>query len=156
MKIAGSGLAAATALATLLATLPAHAEAPGQPPPEPAYELSLQLDLPILLVSGGLAASYLVLTEGAPPYCAPACDRSNVNAFDRWAAGNYDKTWQTIGDVTTGLTLALVPLSLLLGEKWRPALNDAVVLAEPALVASAIQVTASYAVGRPRPRVYGE
>jgi membrane-associated phospholipid phosphatase len=155
MPIGGSGLAAATALAALLAAVPAHAEMPDQPS-GPAYQLSFQLDLPILLVSGGLAASYLVLTEGAPPHCAPLCDRSNVNAFDRWAAGHYSPTWQTVGDVTTGLTLALVPVSLLLGEKWRPALNDAVVLAEAALVTSAIQVTAGYAVGRPRPRVYGE
>src|SRR3954469_9501969 len=126
MQIAGLGAAAAAMLATVLAAGPAHADTP----PAPAYELSLQLDLPILLVSGGLAASYLVLTEGAPPHCAALCDRSNVNAFDRWAAGSYSTTWQTVGDVTTGLTLALVPVSLLLGEKWRPALNDAVVLAE--------------------------
>jgi membrane-associated phospholipid phosphatase len=156
MQIAGSGVAAVAALATLLAARPAHATTPDAPPPGPAYQLSLALDLPILLIAGGVAASYLVMGEGAPAYCAPLCERSNVNAFDRWAAGDYDTTWQTVGDVTTGLTLALVPVSLLLGEKWRFALNDAVVVAEAGLVTSAIQVTLSYAVGRPRPRVYGE
>jgi membrane-associated phospholipid phosphatase len=156
MQIAGLSAAAVATLATFLGAMPAHAEAPNEPAAGPAYELSVPLDVPILLISGGLAASYLVLNEGAPPYCAPLCDRSNVNAFDRWAAGHYSTTWQAVGDVTTGLTLALVPLSLLLGEKWRPALNDAVVLAEAALVTSAIQVTTSYAVGRPRPRVYDD
>src|SRR5581483_489728 len=35
-------------------------------------------------------------------------------------------------------------------------LGDLLVVAEAALVTAAIQVPASYAVGRPRPRVYGE
>jgi len=124
--------------------------------PGPAYALSWQLDLPILLISGGLAASYLVVDEVAPPFCAPVCDRAHVNAFDRWAAGYYNPTWQTVGDVTTGVTLVALPLSLFVSESWRPALSDLVVVSEALLTSSAIQVIVSYAVGRPRPRVYGE
>jgi membrane-associated phospholipid phosphatase len=124
--------------------------------PGPAYALSWQLDLPILLISGGLAASYLVVDEVAPPFCAPVCDRARVNAFDRWAAGYYNTTWQTVGDVTTGVTLVALPLSLFVGESWRPALSDLVVVSEALLTSSAIQVIVSYAVARPRPRVYGE
>ena len=124
--------------------------------PGPAYPLSWQLDLPILLISGGLAASYLVLDEQAPPFCAPVCDRAHANAFDRRAAGNYNTTWQTVGDVTTGVTLVALPLSLFVGESWRPALSDLVVVSEALLTSSAIQVITSYAVNRPRPRVYGE
>ncbi len=157
----GVGLSRRTRLAVLLAVWlgvatsgVAAADLDGSP--GPAYQLSWQLDLPVLLISGGLATSYLVVGEKAPPFCAPVCDRANVNAFDRWAAGDYNTTWQTVGDVTTGVILVALPLSLFIGESWRPALNDLVVVSEALLTSSAIQVMSSYAVGRPRPRVYGQ
>src|SRR4051812_33783420 len=96
------------------------------------------------------------MSETAPAACAPLCDRNRVNVFDRWAAGNYSRTWQRVGDVATGATIVLVPLALFAGEDVRPALVDLVVVAESALLSSTIQIMASYATGRPRPRVYGE
>jgi membrane-associated phospholipid phosphatase len=123
---------------------------------ESAYDLSFELDVPLLLLAGSAAGSYLVMNEAPPPHCAPLCDRANVNPFDRPFAGVYDKNWQTVGDIATASTLLLVPGGLLLGEPSRAGLRDLVVVGEAVLVTSAVQVTMAYAVDRPRPRVYGE
>lgn len=120
-----------------------------------AYRLSFELDAPLLLISGGISASYLFLDEAAPPACAPLCDKNKVNAFDRWAAGRYSSTWQTVGDVATAATLVLVPVGLIVGEPSRGGLGDLLVVGETVLVTSAIQVSLSYAFERPRPRLYG-
>ena len=123
---------------------------------ESAYDLSFELDVPLLLIAGGVAGSFLVMNEGPPPACAPVCDKSNINPLDRPFAGVYSKDWQTIGDVATASTLLLVPGGLLLGEPSRAGLRDLVVVGEAVLVTSALQVTMAYAVDRPRPRVYGD
>src|SRR5262249_55883305 len=102
-----------------------------------------------------LASSFFFLSEGAPPPCAPLCDRANVNAFDHFAAGKYDPTWGTAGDIATASVLVLVPLTLVIDEGASAGLNDVLVVGEAALWASAVQVPVSYAVQRPRPRVYG-
>lgn len=130
---------------------PARAEAPRS-----AYRLSVGLDVPLLLITGGVAASFLVLNEGAPPHCAPLCDRSDINAFDRHFAGYYDQGWRTTGNVTMVAVFALVPTALLVAEPSRAGLSDLLVVGETVLLVSSIQVLASYAVGRPRPYVYGE
>ncbi len=140
----------------LVATLVTVARVSAADESGPAYRLSLDVDAPILLVGGALASSFFLLSEGAPPHCAPLCDRANVNAFDRFAAGNYDATWSTVGDVATASIMVLVPLMVVVDEGVAPGLNDWLVVAEAALWASAIQVPISYAVGRPRPRVYGD
>jgi membrane-associated phospholipid phosphatase len=121
-----------------------------------AYPLSFRLDVPLLLIAGGMASSFLFMNETAPPACAPLCDRADVNAFDRPFAGWYSKTWTTVGDITTASVLVLVPAGLLIGEPSRGGLVDLLVVGEAVLLTSALQVTASYAVGRPRPRLYGE
>jgi len=122
----------------------------------PAYRLSLDVDAPILLIGAGLSSSFLFLDEAAPPACAPLCDPSHVNGFDRFAAGTFDRTWDDVGDFATAGVLVLVPLAIVFDEGPGRGLNDWLVVAESALWASAIQVPISYAVGRPRPRVYGE
>jgi membrane-associated phospholipid phosphatase len=122
----------------------------------PAYRLSLEVDLPVLLLGVSSASSYFLMSETAPPACAPRCDPANVNAFDRPFAGLYSTRWQTVGDVATAATLVLVPLTILAGERASDGLRDILVVAEAALVTSAVQVPFSYAVGRPRPRVYGD
>jgi membrane-associated phospholipid phosphatase len=123
---------------------------------EPTYRLSIDVDAPVLLIGAALASSFFFLSESGPPACAPVCDPANVNAFDRLAAGNYDATWGTVGDIATAGVLVLVPLTLVADEGAGPGLNDLLVVGEAALWASAIQVPISYAVERPRPRVYGE
>jgi membrane-associated phospholipid phosphatase len=121
-----------------------------------AYRLSFELDASLLLVAGGVASSFLFMSEANPPACAPLCDRSNINPLDRPFAGIYDERWQLVGDISTISTLVLVPAGLLLGEPSRAGLKDLLVVGEALLVTSAIQVSASYMVNRPRPRVYGE
>ena len=124
--------------------------------PGPAHQLRLDLDLPIVLIAGGMASSFAFMSEAPGVACAPSCDKSNINRLDRFAAGFYDPAWGTVGDVATASTLALPLLAVLLDEGWANGLNDDLVVAEAALVTSALQIATSYAVGRPRPRVYGD
>ena len=122
----------------------------------PAYRLSVDVDVPVLLIGVSLASSYFLMGETAPPVCAPRCDPARVNAFDRPFAGLYSTRWQTVGDYTTVSTLVLVPLALVAGEGARDGFHDILVVAEAVLVTSAVQVPISYAVARPRPRLYGD
>jgi membrane-associated phospholipid phosphatase len=121
-----------------------------------AYRLSFDLDASLLLLSGGVASSFLFMNETGPPACAPLCDRANVNRIDRHFAGYYSESWTRFGDITTASVLLLIPAGLVIGEWSRGGFKDLVVVAEALLLTSAIQVTTSYAVNRPRPRVYGE
>jgi membrane-associated phospholipid phosphatase len=121
-----------------------------------AYQLSFRLDAPLLLLTGGVAAGFLFMDETGPPACAPLCDSAKVNSLDRHFAGNYSETWTRFGDITTASVLVLVPAGLLIGEPSRGGLKDLVVVLEAVLLTSSLQVTTSYAVSRPRPRVYGE
>ena len=121
-----------------------------------AYRLSFDLDASLLLLSGGVASSFLFMNETGPPACAPLCDRANVNAIDRHFAGYYSESWTRFGDITTASVILLIPAGLVIGEWSRAGFKDLVVVAEALLMTSAIQVTTSYAVNRPRPRVYGE
>jgi len=124
--------------------------------PRPAYRVSFELDAPLLLIAGGLTSAYFILGEGAPPACAPLCDRANVNAFDRPFAGVHSERWGTVAELATASVLILVPAGLMAGEPSRAGLVDLLVVGEAAFLTLAIQVPVSYAVGRPRPRVYGD
>lgn len=122
----------------------------------PAHRLDLALDLPIVLIGGGLASSFFMLPEAPGVACAPDCDRSKINALDRKAAGLYDPQWSTVGDIATAATLVTPLLVVVLDEGIGYGLNDDLVVAEAALMASALQISTSYAVSRPRPRVYSD
>jgi membrane-associated phospholipid phosphatase len=95
------------------------------------------------------------MSETAPPACAPLCNEDNVNPVDRPFAGMYSHGWQVTGDIATAATLVLVPAGLIIGEPNRYVWGDLLVVGEAVLVTSALQVPLSYALGRPRPRVYG-
>jgi membrane-associated phospholipid phosphatase len=122
----------------------------------PAYELKLDLDLPIVLVAGGVTSSFFLLPELPGVACAPSCDRSHINRLDRPAAGLYNPTWSTVGDIATATTLAAPVVVILVDEGLKDGLNDDLVVAEAALLSSALQISTSYAVPRPRPRVYAD
>jgi membrane-associated phospholipid phosphatase len=122
----------------------------------PAHRLELELDLPIVLIAGGMATSFFVLPEAPGVVCAPSCDRAKINALDRKAAGLYDPAWGTVGDIATAATLVTPLLVIVLDEGIENGLNDDLVVAEAALTASALQILTSYAIARPRPRVYGD
>jgi membrane-associated phospholipid phosphatase len=147
------GAVVAAFLTFLLLTPPAAAQ---ERRAGPAHRLKLDLDLPILLIAGAAASSFFVLPEAPGVACAPKCDRSQINGFDRIAAGNYDRSWTTVGDIATLSTMAFPFVVIVADEGFRDGLNDDVVVAEAALVSSAAQVSLSFAVERPRPRVYGE
>jgi membrane-associated phospholipid phosphatase len=122
----------------------------------PAYRLHLDLDLSLVLVGGAVTSGFLVLDEASGVACATACDRSRINFLDRPAAGLYSEEWNSVGNIAVAGTLAFPVLSLVLFEGVSAGLNDTVVVGEAAILASALQVLTSYAVGRPRPRVYGD
>lgn len=122
----------------------------------PAHQLKLELDLPLVLTAGATASAFFVLPELPDATCAPDCDRSKVNGFDRWAAGKYDRSWATVGDIATASTIALPLLVVVVDEGWANGLNDDLVVAEAALISSAAQVALSFAVPRARPRAYSD
>lgn len=122
----------------------------------PAHQLRLELDLPIVLIGGAAASSFAFMSEAPGVACAPNCDKSRINGFDRFAAGLYNPTWGTVGDIATAATLVTPLLAVVLDEGVKNGLNDDLVVAEAALISSALQVSLSFAVSRPRPRVYGD
>jgi membrane-associated phospholipid phosphatase len=144
----------ALAAAMSLVALTMATSASAQVPRGPAFKLDPSLDLPILLIAGATASSFFFLPESPSRPCPLPCERSRINRFDRAAAGRYDPTWSTVGDIATASTLAMPLVALVLGEGVKDGLTDTVVVAEAALVSSALQVSISYAVARPRPRVY--
>ncbi len=163
-----------THLAAVLTFLSAIASAPsaraGEPPSplaltpivaspkdetKPAYQLYAETDLPLLGIGLVMASTRLVRTQ--PAYCAPLCERAQLNWLDRANAGVYNTGWATASDVGLyGGMMGGVALFLWIDEGALPALNDAVVVAESALSALAVSSLATLAAGRPRPFLYGE
>ena len=121
---------------------------------EPAYQLYAETDLPLLGIGLVIASARLVRTQ--PAYCAPLCDRTTLNPIDGSTAGFYDTAWATASDIGLYGTLGAAAATLALDEGALPALNDAVVIAESALTASAVSSVATLAAGRPRPFLFGE
>lgn len=163
-----------THLAAVLTFLSASASVPnaraGEPPSplaltpivaspkddtKPAYQLYAETDLPLLGIGLVMASTRLVRTQ--PAYCAPLCERAQLNWLDRANAGVYNTGWATASDVGLyGGMMGGVALFLWIDEGALPALNDAVVVAESALSALAVSSLATLAAGRPRPFLYGE
>jgi membrane-associated phospholipid phosphatase len=143
-------------LALLALTPPAAAQQASERRAGPAYRLKLELDLPIVLIAGATASGFLFLPEAPGVACAPNCDRNEINRFDRGSAGNYDLSWRTVGNIATLSTMALPFVVIMADEGLKHGLNDSLVVAEAALVTSAAQIALSFAVERPRPRVYSD
>jgi membrane-associated phospholipid phosphatase len=123
-------------------------------PLRPAFQLYAEVDLPILAVGLVFAEARLVRSQQA--YCAPLCDRNDLNAIDRVTAGYWSPAWQSASDY--GLYAVGVGAAALIfaDEGLLPGLNDSVVVAESALTATAIASVMTLAAGRPRPFLYGE
>jgi hypothetical protein len=122
----------------------------------PAYALRLELDLPVLALAGAAASIPLVRAETAPPWCAPTCDPSLINALDRPVAGVYRVGWSRVSDVGVIGLVATDVVAMLVDEGPSNALNDAIVVAQTILSAQSFAAWTSAAVRRPRPYVYGE
>src|SRR5450631_2879087 len=120
----------------------------------PAFQLYAEIDLPILGI--GIVFAEARLTRTQPAFCAPLCDPAGLNALDRATAGYWSPGWQTASDY--GLYAIGVGAATLLfvDEGFLPGLNDAAVVAEAGLAATAAATVMTLAAGRPRPYLYGD
>lgn len=120
----------------------------------PAFDVYPEIDLPLLGIGLVFAGARLIKTQKA--YCAPLCDKNDLNSIDRITAGRYDQNWANVSNY--GLyALAIAPAVLLVADEGvLPALNDAAVIAESALFATATASVLTIGLGRPRPFLYGE
>ena len=99
-----------------------------RPDQAPVYRLRLEVDLLVVVIEGTVAFGWLLENELAPPFCAPVCDQSRVNALDRPFAGRWSPDWSTAGSAVTALAL-VAPLALLpFAERPGAALSDLVVV----------------------------
>ncbi len=118
-----------------------------------AFQLYAEIDLPVLTVGLVFAGARFVRTQRA--FCAPLCDRNDLNSIDRTTAGYWNPGWATASNA------GLLALGLGAGvlftadEGYLAALNDGVVIAESALSATAAATIMTLAAGRPRPFLYG-
>ncbi|HEX7480151.1 MAG TPA: phosphatase PAP2 family protein [Polyangiales bacterium] len=121
-----------------------------------AFQLYVEIDIPVLATSAILASARLLRTT--PPACQKVgdhCDPAELNAFDRQFAGTWRPGWGTYSDLgLAGLMVGAGTLMLVDEGPWS-ALNDAVVVAESALVATALPSMTTLATSRPRPYTYG-
>ena len=123
-------------------------------PLRPAFQLYAEVDLPVLGLGIVFASARLIRTQKA--FCAPLCDVNDLNALDKTTAGFWSPAWSTGSDFGLyGIGLAAATL-LLIDEGPLDALNDAVVVAESALSATAVSTMLTLAAGRPRPFLFGE
>jgi membrane-associated phospholipid phosphatase len=120
----------------------------------PAFQLYAEIDLPVLTIGLVFVSTRFLRTQKA--FCAPLCDRGDLNALDRATAGTWSPRWATSSDVGLWGFAAGVGVLLLADEGMLPALNDGVVIAEAAMSATAATSIMTIAAGRPRPFLYGE
>ena len=138
----------AVGFAVLLATSIAAAER------GPAYQLAPEYDVAAFGIGLSFTAARMVRTQKA--WCAPVCDKKDLNGLDRLTAGRWNPTWATVSDVSIYSLGALAGAYLFVDEKPLHALNDVVVVGESALVATATATIMTAAVSRPRPYLYGD
>jgi membrane-associated phospholipid phosphatase len=129
------------------------------PPREPSgttYEVDLRVDLPIMVIELVVAGGWVLGPQLAPPYCAPICDRDDVWAIDRFAAGWYDEGWALAADIGVATQFVLAGGTLIVDEGFGPAVNEAVVVGQAVAGALALSVISNTSTRRPRPHVYGD
>jgi len=120
----------------------------------PAFQLYAEIDVPILAV--GTVFALARQTKSQPAFCAPMCDSVGLNALDKLTAGYYSAGWSNASDyMIYGLGAATAGL-LVADEGVLSALNDAVVIGEATLSATAVASVMTLAAGRPRPFLYGD
>lgn len=110
------------------------------------------VDVPVIVVSTLIGASWLLGDELAPASCAPVCDRSRLPAFDRFAAGRHEPDVRLASDL--GVVALLAGGATLLTIDG--GLPDLLLGGESVLVSAALTVTLMMAMRRPRPFLYGE
>lgn len=137
----------------LTATTALAQDAPAQR--RAAFTLDASVDVPVIGLTLPVLASWFLADELRAPFCT-RCDPATVNAFDRFAAGNYSPAWGTAADaVVFGLDGGLL-LTVALTEGFPNAAVDGTVIIESVMVANATAILFNYAISRPRPRLYGD
>lgn len=145
----------AASAALVVAALAAAAPAAAQPRP-PAFALRASVDVPVIGLTLPVLASWFIADELRPAYCAPRCDPATVNAFDRFAAGNYNPGVGTAADATAvGIDVAALA-AVALAEGFPNAAVDGTVVIESVMVANSLAIVMNFAMQRPRPRLYGD
>jgi membrane-associated phospholipid phosphatase len=126
-----------------------------QNPLRPAFQLYAEIDVPVIGIGIVFAAARRFRSQKA--FCAPdMCNRDDLNAVDRVTAGYWSPGWQTASDYGLyGVAVGAAAL-LLFDEGPTAALNDAVVVAETGLAATALASVMTLASSRPRPYMYGD
>jgi membrane-associated phospholipid phosphatase len=121
---------------------------------KPAYQLFAETDLPLVGIGLVFASARLIRTQ--PAYCAPECNRADLNVIDRSTAGFWSPGWSTASDIGIYSMAGGAAAVLVIDEGALPALNDALVVAESGLMGTALASVMTLAAGRPRPFLFGE
>lgn len=123
-------------------------------PHRPAFQLYSEIDIPVLVISAAFASARMLRTQQA--YCAPRCDPAELNGLDRQTAGFWNPSWAVVSDIGALSLMAGSATVLAADEGVLVGLNDAVVVAQSALLATAGPTMLTIAAGRPRPFLYGD
>jgi membrane-associated phospholipid phosphatase len=123
-------------------------------PTRPAFQLYAEIDIPI--VATGAVFALARLTKTQPAYCAPLCTNTGLNGIDKLTAGYFSSGWSTLSDFTLYGIGAAAAVILVHDEGVVNALNDAVVVGEATMSATAVASIMTLAAGRPRPFLYSE
>ena len=141
-------------IAASLALAQGHARAESVEAAGPAFQLRPEIDIPIFGLSFVLAGTRLLYRQTA--FCAPRCQASDVNSFDRSTAGYWSLGWQYTSSTVLAAEGVGAAVLLFADEGYRRGLNDAVVVGEASLASVAVGSMIALAVKRPRPFLYGD
>ena len=124
---------------------------------KPAFQLYSEIDLPVLGVGLVLGSARFLRTQKA--YCgtdaATPCDTGELNGIDRATGGVWRPSWSTASDIGLAAIVGGTGILLVGDEGVLSALNDSVVIAQSALIATALPAVMTISVSRPRPFMYG-
>lgn len=123
-------------------------------PTRPAFQLYAEIDIPIVATGAVFALARLTRTQAA--FCAPLCPQTGLNSIDKLTSGYYSKGWSTASDFELYGIGAAAAVLLVHDEGALNALNDAVVVGQATLSATAVASIMTLAAGRPRPFLYSE
>ena len=123
-------------------------------PTRPAFQLYAEIDIPIVATGAVFALARLTRTQAA--FCAPLCPETGLNSIDKLTAGYFSSGWSSVSDFALYGLGAAAAVLLVQDEGTLNALNDAVVVGQATLSATAVASIMTLAAGRPRPFLYSE
>lgn len=122
---------------------------------DPVWKMDPWIEVPIVTAELAISFSWVIASDLAPPYCAPVCDRADVNVFDRFSAGWWDVTWSISGDIALAATFVGAAATLWYDGGFVAMWSDAIVIAEAVGGSIMLANLTNMATRRPRPHVYG-